>query len=776
MKHLFIYLLCLPNALFAQMDSLNLSDIMDGNNFIGHQPSNIYFKPNYTIAFDRRSIDGKQNLKCTYDIHGLSKKVMCTNRAGHLEPIGKIHYNKSRTIFYYKTRLGLVSRTKDDLKILYHSTQNYSLIKVLNKERLCIKVDGNYFILDHKKGTFRQIINLQKSLKKSNKPKSYLEKQQYELFDYIKESYEKDQMEYSIDSILSKNMMPEYDIGQKSIGLFDINNKLNHIIVRLDDYPQRKTTEVDHHITKSGFTTSQMARAKVGRQDPKHLLVNINLKHNRRDTIDISKLPGIYNKPVYFGTDNDGQILKYKNPKSVIYTQVIIDEDGETALIEIKSYDNKDRWICQYAIAANHLKCIDHQHDEAWIGGPGISGWTSVPGNIGWMNGDSACYYLSEKTGYSHLYQYTLKSGKTKALTKGNFEIHGAELSRNGHKFYITANKTHPGNRGFYQLETKPRKWTPFFEMDGNYDVTVSPDESYLAVRYSYKNKPWDLFFCRNIPGAKLTRITDSQTEQFKSYSWREPKIITFKNQKGIKVHARLFRPDPSKKNGAAIQFVHGAGYLQNAHNWWSGYYREYMFHNLLCDKGYTVIDIDYTASKGYGRDFRAGIYRHMGGQDLDDQIAGRQYLIDQENIDANKIGIYGGSYGGFITIMALLKYPGYFQCGAAIRSVTDWAHYNHPYTSNILNTPQTDSVAYRRSSPIYFAENLEDELLILHGMVDDNVQFQDVVRLNQRFIELGKQSFTMALYPVEPHGFVKTSSWVDEYSRILKLFEDHLQ
>ncbi len=124
---------------------------------------------------------------------------------------------------------------------------------------------------------------------------------------------------------------------------------------------------------------------------------------------------------------------------------------------------------------------------------------------------------------------------------------------------------------------------------------------------------------------------------------------------------------------------------------------------------------------------------------------------------------------------MALLKYPNYFQCGAAIRSVTDWAHYNDAYTSNILNTPETDSLAFQQSSPIYFAENLKDELLILHGMQDDNVQFQDVVRLNQRFIELGKKTFTMALYPIEPHGFVKSSSWVDEYHRILNLFDAHL-
>lgn len=228
-------------------------------------------------------------------------------------------------------------------------------------------------------------------------------------------------------------------------------------------------------------------------------------------------------------------------------------------------------------------------------------------------------------------------------------------------------------------------------------------------------------------------------------------------------------------KNKAAVIFVHGAGYLQNSHKWWSSYYREYMFHNLLVDNGYTVLDIDYRGSAGYGRDWRTGIYRHMGGKDLSDQVDGAEYLIKNYDIDADKIGIYGGSYGGFITLMAMFNEAETFKAGAAIRSVGDWAAYNHGYTARILNTPVTDSLAYRRSSPIYFVDGLEGDLLILHGMIDDNVHFQDMVRLSQRLIELGKENWEMAIYPIERHGFVEPSSWTDEYLRIYKLFQESL-
>jgi dipeptidyl aminopeptidase/acylaminoacyl peptidase len=125
---------------------------------------------------------------------------------------------------------------------------------------------------------------------------------------------------------------------------------------------------------------------------------------------------------------------------------------------------------------------------------------------------------------------------------------------------------------------------------------------------------------------------------------------------------------------------------------------------------------------------------------------------------------------------MAMFTTPDIFAAGAALRPVTDWAHYNHSYTSNILNEPQSDIEAYRKSSPIYFAEGLKGALLILHGMIDTNVHFQDSVRLAQRLIELRKENWELAVYPVEDHGFVEETSWADEYKRILKLFEEKLK
>src|SRR5690606_38788012 len=219
-----------------------------------------------------------------------------------------------------------------------------------------------------------------------------------------------------------------------------------------------------------------------------------------------------------------------------------------------------------------------------------------------------------------------------------------------------------------------------------------------------------------------------------------------------------------------------GAGYLQNVSERYPNYFREQMFHNLLVQRGYLVLDLDYRASEGYGRDWRTAIYRQMGHPELEDYLDGIDWLVEHRQADRERVGIYGGSYGGFMTFMALFRKPGTFKAGAALRPVTDWSQYNHSYTANILNTPDIDPEAYRKSSPIEYAEGLQDHRLIAHGMIDDNVFYRDSVVLAQRLIELRKDKWELASYPLERHAYQQSDSWYDQYRRILELFERTLK
>jgi dipeptidyl aminopeptidase/acylaminoacyl peptidase len=196
------------------------------------------------------------------------------------------------------------------------------------------------------------------------------------------------------------------------------------------------------------------------------------------------------------------------------------------------------------------------------------------------------------------------------------------------------------------------------------------------------------------------------------------------------------------------------------------------MFHCFLAARGYTVLNVDYRGSAGYGRGCRTAIYKHMGGRDLDDIIDGARYLVREHGVGQKQVGVYGGSYGGFLTLMALFKYPEEITSGAALRSVTDWAHYNHWFTARILGEPSDDPEAFRRSSPIYFAEGFAGNLVMLHGLRDDNVLAEDVIRLSQRLIELGKENWELALHPVERHAYQRASSWTDQITRAYRLFE----
>lgn len=570
----------------------------------------------------------------------------------------------------------------------------------------------------------------------------------------------------------------EIYLDEKNIDQIQLSPDGNFVTYRLTKNANPKSTVVPNYVTETGFTENLPARTKVGAPLNVSEFYVYDIKRDTVLSVKTAEIPGIFDAPDYKKdypaktNSSTVQAGKEKKPelRAVTFSGLVWSTDGKNNAIVIRSQDNKDRWIMSLDLTTQKLSVIDRQRDEAWIGGPGTGGFGNT---IGWLD-NKTLWFQSEETGYSHLYTYDIVAKKKQALTSGKYEVQSVQVSKDKKFFYITTNEVHPGEKHFYKLSITGGKAEKLTIMTGAHEVGLSPDEKWLAYRYSYSNKPWELYLQENKAGAKAQQITSSLTDEFKSYAWRDPEVTTFKARDGADVYTRIYKP--AKPNGAAVIFVHGAGYLQNAHKWWSSYFREYMFHNLLTDKGYTVIDMDYRASAGYGRDWRTGIYRFMGGKDLTDHVDGAKWLTEKHGIDPKRIGVYGGSYGGFITLMGMFTTPDVFAAGAALRPVTDWAHYNHPYTANILNEPQYDSIAYAKSSPLYHATGLKGHLLICHGMVDVNVHFQDVVRLQQRLIELGKDNWELAAYPMEDHGFVEPSSWTDEYKRILKLFEERLR
>jgi dipeptidyl aminopeptidase/acylaminoacyl peptidase len=445
-------------------------------------------------------------------------------------------------------------------------------------------------------------------------------------------------------------------------------------------------------------------------------------------------------------------------------------DSGDQALVFAERRDFKERYLWRLDAPDGRLTMLDVLRDSAWVGGPCYPCGGFVPGS-------DRVWFVSEADGFAHLYTMRSDGSDRRQLTRGRWEVLDARVSDDQRYFELHTSEVSPFERHFYRMTLDGSRVERLTNEVGGHTVTVSPDGNTLLDVFSTANRPPELFVRAARPGAPMAQLTTSPTAEWLSFPWLKPEIITIPASDGVGVPARIYRPQElgARPNGAAVIFVHGAGYLHNVHRYWSSYAREYMFNHFLASQGYVVLDLDYRASAGYGRDWRTAIYRWMGGRDLQDHVDASRWLQREFGIHPDKIGIYGGSYGGFITLLALFTAPREFGAGAALRAVTDWAHYNHPYTARILNLPQTDTLAYRRSSPIFFAEGLEDPLLMAHGMVDANVHYQDIVRLVQRLIELGKTGWELASYPVEDHGFVRPSSWTDEYRRIFELFERHL-
>lgn len=575
--------------------------------------------------------------------------------------------------------------------------------------------------------------------------RKFLRDQQRELFDVFRLDSLRREQEYPPRPDTAKRPEPFYvEEGERVAGFHVSPDGARMAFAVTREAKDARLAWVPDYVTESGYTEeAPRKRPKVG---------------DRRETVRLGILQL-----------DSGRVTWVDPGQGERKVELIFRgwaKDGGALLAVGISDDSKDRWVLVVDAETGQSRVLDHLRDDAWIGGPA---WDQA----GWLPDGQRVWFVSEATGFAHLYVVPRVGGEPTALTEGPWEVTQVELTEDERRFRLQTSEASPFERHLYVIGLDGRDALRLTEATGRHDGVGSPDGRRIAVLHSAANHPPELYLQDAQPGARAQRITESTTEEFRSFAWRIPEIVTFEARDGVEVPARLYRPE--RPNGAAVIFVHGAGYLQNVHRWWSSYYREYMFHHILAERGYTVLDIDYRGSAGYGRDWRTAIYRHMGGKDLSDQVDGARWLVRELGIDSTRIGIYGGSYGGFITFMAMFTEPDVFAAGAALRPVADWAHYNQGYTSRILNLPQDDAEAYRRSSPIYFADGLKGALLICHGMVDQNVHFQDTVRLVQRLIELGKTNWEVAIYPVEDHGFRFPSSWADEYRRILRLFEENL-
>jgi dipeptidyl aminopeptidase/acylaminoacyl peptidase len=769
---------------------ITLEQIMSDPDWMGRSPESWYWgDDSQTVLYQQKQQGNplRDLMKKSLQTEGNGEKVKLATM--HIDADRNAQTNRSGTheVYVFEGNVFLKEVTNQKVKQLTYTSAIERSAMFLNNGNVSYRVGDKFFEHDVNNSKIIELASLQmkNSPDAADKTPSYIAEEQSKLISYIALNQTNNQLKDEKNEKLkaqNKTLTKSefyFGEGNRVVNASLSPNGDKMIVSIAESKSSRASSDImPNYITDDGHIKAEKVRHRVAdnRQYSQELFV-LDLTTGQKFPLSYETLPG-FDDDVLASVKSenyarDGKTYQSeKSPRNIhvmrAFNAIQWHDDGKKVALLLEAWDNKDRWLASVNLLENKLVTQHRLHDDAWV--------NYTFNEFGWINDN--LYYLSEESGYSHLYTKSLK-GKTKKLTSGSFEVSNLTLTKDTERFIFKANKKHPGIYEIYQLETKSGKTSALTNLGGMNDYSLSPDESKLLINHSTVTMPPELYVKTLAENSDAIRITHTVSEQFLKMPWAAPTVVAVPSSyQDEPVYSRVYFPkgyDKTQAKNKAVMFTHGAGYLQNSHLGWSGYFREFMFHSLLVQKGYVVIDMDYRASRGYGRDWRTAIYRHMGKPEVEDMRDGVEWLIENANVDRRRIGTYGGSYGGFLTLMSMFKEPDLFESGAAIRLVSDWAYYNHGYTSNILNTPQDDAIAYERSSPIYFAQGLEKSLLINAPMVDDNVFFQDTVRLVQRLIELEKQDFETAIYPVEPHGFVQPSSWLDEYRRIFKLFENTL-
>ena len=804
---LFVFLLLLTAFSTFAAPPVTLEQIMAHPDWIGTPPEDPYWgSDDRTAYYQRKQVGKEQQDLWRVEVDGGEPTLIPLAQQGAAEAPGPVSHDRQWKAWSREGDLFLKDLRSGTVRQITRTNEEETDPEFLfGGDRLWYRRGDAIFIYDIASGLITQPAELLLEDDPADKDDDYLHNRQVRLFDILRdkrrkeeEAREHDKAARAADPTLAP--LPWY-LGQ-DVQIFHASPSPTgrHILVATlpKEVDQGKKTVMPQWITESGYVETEEVRPKVGTGKPVSPTIwLLDLEAHEKHEISLSGLPGIKDDPLKAvrdkqkdkdkkdskdgkdeeKKDEDSEDCKDDCARAVELTQISWSRDGSHVALQLRAYDNKDRWLATLdpADPAGHRELVSRHRltDPAWIN------WDY--NDMGWLEDNSTLWLLSEESGWSHLYLVGLDGRPVRPLTSGKFEVSAPVLDHDGRYLYYIANVAHPGNYDVWRIEAATGRKEQLSRLGGMTEFKLSPLEGRLLLLNSQVTRPFELFVQENRPGAAARRLTQTVSEEFQAQDWSVPEIVPVPSTHGVPaIWSRIYVPDdfdPARaEKYPAVMFVHGAGYLQNAHAGWSTYFREFLFHTYLTQHGYVVIDMDYRASAGYGRDWRTAIYRQMGTPELEDMEDGVAWLIANRHVDPQRVGVYGGSYGGFMALMALFRQPDLFAAGAALRPVTDWAHYNHDYTSNILNTPEDDPEAYARSSPIEYAAGLTKPLLICHGMVDDNVHFEDTILLVQRLIELKKQTFETAVYPVEPHGFQEPTSWLDEYRRVFKLMEIYVR
>lgn len=380
--------------------------------------------------------------------------------------------------------------------------------------------------------------------------------------------------------------------------------------------------------------------------------------------------------------------------------------------------------------------------------------------------------FVSDKSGYPHLYWYSMNGNLIKQVTNGNYEVKSfIGWNPDTNEFYYTSNEESPMRQAVYKIDRKGKK-VKLSNQQGTNSPIFSSSMKYFMNKFTSLDTPMLITLNDNTGKVLKTLVTnDKLKEKLAGYAIPQKEFFTFKTTEGVDLNGWVMKPvnfDPSKRYPVLMFQYSGPGSQQVLDKWgisWETY---------MASLGYIVACVDGRGTGGRGSEFQKCTYLNLGVKEAKDQVEAAKYLGGLPYVDKGRIGIWGWSFGGYMTIMSMSEGTPVFKAGVAVAAPTDWKYYDTVYTERFMRTPKENAEGYKAASAFSRADNLHGNLLLVHGMADDNVHFQNCTEYAEHLVQLGKQ-FDMQVYTNRNHGIYGGNTRNHLYTRLTNFFLNNL-
>ena len=402
--------------------------------------------------------------------------------------------------------------------------------------------------------------------------------------------------------------------------------------------------------------------------------------------------------------------------------------------------------------------------------------YIDIHDNTTFLNDGKHFIWTSEKSGFNHLYKVSIDDGSMQQITTGNWEVtnyHG--MHADSDKIYYTSTEDGPINRSVYCINSDGKDKQKLTKKIGTNSVNFSKGMKYFINTYSTANEP-PFFSLHNANGKQIRVLEDNKklSEKMNQYAFSKKEFFSFITNEDISLNGWMIKPADfdSDKQYPVLMFLYGGPGSQQVLNSWG--WTNYFWHQHLAQQGYIVACIDNRGTGGRGAEFKKMTYQQLGKYETIDQIEANQYLGSLPYVDANRIGIQGWSYGGYMSSLAITKGAEVFKMAIAVAPVTNWRYYDNIYTERYMRTPQENADGYDDNSPINHVDKLKGKYLLIHGSADDNVHVQNTYEMVSALVNANKQ-FDLFIYPDKNHSIYGGNTRLHLYQMMTDYIKENL-